>query len=61
VAAGPLADLAVAGRLAARALKRRLRSGIEPPPDLDAFQRGMDRLLAAVPRDVLREYRWVEM
>lgn len=61
MAAGSLADLTVAGRLAARALKRRLRSGIEPPPDLDAFQRGMDRLLAAVPRDVLREYRWVEL
>jgi len=43
--AGMLTDLAVAGKLTAKALGRRLRSQIEPAPDLDKFEREMQALL----------------
>lgn len=59
--AGIITDLSVAGRLAARAVKRRLHREIEPPPDLDAFTDAMERVLAEAPKSVVRDYRWIEL
>lgn len=59
--AGLLADINVAGRLALRTLGRRLRSEIEPPPDLQHFTRTLDTVLTQAPADIIREYRWVEL
>ena len=57
--AGALTDLGVAGRLAARAVGRRLRSDIEPPPDLDKFTADMEALLAQAPPSTVKEFHWV--
>jgi len=56
---GTITDLAVAGQLATRALGRRIRSEIEPPPDLDRFSGAMEQLLAKAPEAVVRDYCWV--
>ena len=42
---GTMTDLTVAGKLAARALGRRLRSEIEPAPDREKFTHEMQALL----------------
>ena len=47
--AGTLTDLTVAGKLAVRAVGRRLSSDIEGPPDLDDFVSEMESLLKLVP------------
>jgi hypothetical protein len=57
--AGILADLSVAGRLAARSIGRRLRSEIEPPPDLVQFTDGMEALLAQAPAGTIKDYSWL--
>lgn len=59
--AGMLTDLAVAGRLAARTIGRRLRSEVEPPPDLNAYTREMQACLDGVAEGVVRDYGWFTM
>lgn len=58
---GPLADLAVAGKLAARSIGRRLRSEIEPAPDLGAFIDDMEAVLTQAPPDTIKDYYWLRM
>lgn len=59
--AGTLTDLAVAGKLAAKTLGRRMRSEIEPAPDLENFTRDMRTLLENLPDGVVRDYAWLSM
>lgn len=59
--AGVFTDLAVAGRLAARSLGRRLRSEVSAPPDLEAFRTRMSNLLTGVPGGVIRDLHWVDL
>ena len=59
--AGPLTELTVAAQLLGRALGRRLRGELEPPPDLDAFRRGFQQLLDRVPADTFAEVRWCSL
>jgi len=59
--AGTLTDFSVAARLAVRSLGRRLRSGISPPPDLDAFRSGLSALLARLAPGVIRDLHWVDL
>ncbi len=59
--AGIFADLAVAARLALRATGRRLRSEIEPAPDLDDFQSELQAALDAAPDGVIAEVAWLDM
>lgn len=54
-------ELMVAGRLALRTVGRRLRSEIEPPPDLGAFTREMEAVLMQAPDSVVRDYCWVHL
>jgi len=58
---GIITDLNVAGRLAVRAVKRRLRHEVDRPPDLDAFTRAMERVLSQAPKSVVRDYHWVKL
>ena len=58
---GALTDLAVAARLAGKALVRRLRSDIEPPPNLDDFTRGMQQLLDKASPGIIRDSAWLSM
>ncbi len=57
--AGVLTDLGVAGRLAVRALGRRLHSEIEPPPDLASFTDAMESILAQAPPSTVKNFHWV--
>ena len=50
--AGTLTELAVAGKLLMRALGCRMRSEVEPAPDLNRFQAGMEQLLAGAPESI---------
>lgn len=59
--AGTLTDLTVAARLAGKAIARRLRSDIEPPPNLDDFTRGMGQLLETAPTGIIRDSAWLSM
>ncbi len=59
--AGLLADLNVAGKLALKAVGRRFRSEIEPPPDLVQFTSKMEKVLSGAPESVVRDYCWVEL
>ena len=59
--AGALTDLTVTGKLLAKSLGRRLRSEIEAPPDLAAFERGLQQVLDAAPPGVVRESAWLSM
>jgi len=56
-----ITELKVAGRLALRVAGRRLRGGIEPPPDLAAFTGEMEELLAQAPASVVADYCWVQL
>ena len=58
---GTLTDLTVAGKLAARALGRRLRSDIESAPDNEKFIRETQDLLDNAPSNVVREYTRLTM
>jgi hypothetical protein len=59
--AGTLTELAVAGKLALRALGRRMRSEVEAAPDLDQFQADMEQLLAGAPGHVVRDHCWLSL
>lgn len=59
--AGVLTDLNVAGRLALRAVGRRMRADIEPPPDIEQFREDMEKLLSAAPAAAVRDYHWVSL
>ena len=59
--AGILTDLAVAGKLTAKALGRRLRSQIEPAPDLSKFAREMQALLDSASDGLVRDAIWLSM
>ena len=58
---GTMTDLTVAGKLAARALGRRLRSEIEPAPDREKFTQEMQALLDKAPTGAVRDYTWLSM
>jgi hypothetical protein len=55
-----LVDLQVAGRLALREARRRLRGEREPAPDLPRFREALDRAVAAIP-DAIVEAVWIEV
>lgn len=57
----PLIDLAVAARFGMRALARRVRGELEHEPDLPAFEREMERALAALPAGTVREHLWLTL
>ena len=59
--AGTLTELSVAGRLALRAIGRRMRSEVEPAPDLDQFQSDMEQLLGSVPEGIIRDHCWLTL
>lgn len=59
--AGILTELGVAGKLAGRTLLRRLRSQVEPAPDLPAFTLGMQRLLDRDASASVRNYTWLTL
>lgn len=59
--AGTLTELGVAGRLAVRAVSRRLRSQVQSPPDLDEFTRRLDSLISAAPDSVIVDHTWLTM
>jgi hypothetical protein len=53
-----LTEVTVASRLLGRALCRRLRGELEPPPDIDAFRAGFQALLDSVPTETFAEIKW---
>ncbi|PLW67701.1 hypothetical protein C0039_16000 [Pseudohalioglobus lutimaris] len=55
------ADLSVAGKLALRAIGRRLRTDIEPAPDLEAFTQRLQALLSRAPDGLIRDYYWLDL
>jgi Protein of unknown function (DUF3047) len=59
--AGTLVDLWVAGKLAARSIGRRLRSQIEPAPDLAQFTASMETLLAQAPSGTVKHVSWLNL
>jgi hypothetical protein len=59
--AGLLADLTVAGKLAVKTLGRRLRSEIDPAPDLEKFNDEMHALLDNAPSGLVRDSTWLTM
>lgn len=56
-----LTDLLVAGRLAARAVGRKLTGQVSPPPDTGAFRQAMDAVLAGLPDGIVSEHLWVHL
>jgi hypothetical protein len=58
---GALVDLAVAARLGLREAGRALRGRREREPDLDAFERDVERGLAALPAGVVAERVWLRL
>ena len=59
--AGPLTELGVAARLAGRSLARRLRSAVEPAPDLQRFSHDLQALLDKASPGTLRNYAWLTL
>jgi hypothetical protein len=59
--AGIFTDVTVAAKLGVRALGRRVRAEIEPPPDLDAFRREMEGVLSGAAHSIVGEYRWIDL
>jgi hypothetical protein len=59
--AGTLTELAVAGRLALRAIGRHMRSEVQPAPDLEQFQSDMEQLLASAPDSIIRDHCWLTL
>ena len=59
--AGLFADLNVAGKLALGAVGRRIRSEIEPPPDLEQFSSSLEKVLSNAPASAIRDYYWVDL
>jgi len=58
---GVLTDLSVAARLGLREAGRALRGQREAEPDLDAFERLVERALAALPAGVVAERVWLRL
>jgi hypothetical protein len=58
---GALTDLGVAARLGLREAARALRGRREREPDLDAFERELERALAALPAGVVAERVWLRL
>ena len=58
---GALTDLSVAARLGLREAGRALRGRREAEPDLDAFERELERALAALPAGVIAERAWIRL
>ena len=58
---GAIADLSVAARLGLREVGRALRGQREAAPDLAAFERDVERALAALPRGVVAERVWLHI
>ena len=58
---GPLADLSVAGKPALRTHGRRVRSENESAPDLEQFKSEIERLLSALPDNVIHDYCWLDL
>jgi len=56
-----ITELRVASQLALRVMARRLRGGIEPPPNLSAFTTEMEALLAQAPDSLVRSYHWIQL
>ena len=59
--AGLFADLNGAGKLALGAVGRRIRSEIEPPPDLEQFASSLEKVLSNAPASAIRDYYWVDL
>mgnify|MGYP001814233822 CR=1 FL=1 len=59
--AGPLTDIGVAARLAARTLGRRVRSGLEAEPDIAAFRQRMQSLVSRIPEGLVQSTQWLDM
>lgn len=59
--AGVLTELEVAGKLAIKAIGRKLHSEVEPAPDLEAFSSGMQSLLDKAPTGVILDYTWLNL
>jgi hypothetical protein len=58
---GVLTDLSVAARLGLREASRVLRGQREAEPDLDAFERELERALAQLPAGVVAERIWLRL
>jgi hypothetical protein len=58
---GVLTDLGVAARLGLREAGRALRGKREADPDLEAFERELERALAALPAGVVAERVWLRI
>lgn len=58
---GTLTDLKVAGKLAVRAMGARLRSELEPTPDLDIFKERMQALLDSAKPGFIKDTQWVSI
>jgi hypothetical protein len=58
---GTLTDLKVAGKLAVRVMEARLRSELEPTPDLVKFKQSMQALLDSVKPGLITDAQWLSM
>ena len=58
---GALTDIKVAGKLAFRAIGARLRSNLEPAPDLEKFKECMQVLLDSAAPGLIAEFQWISM
>ena len=58
---GTITDLAVAGQLLAKSMRRRIRGGHEPGPDLDVFGSSMQILLDGAPAGLIESYCWLDL
>jgi hypothetical protein len=58
---GPVTDLTVAARLGLREAARALRGRREAEPDLDVYERELERALAALPAGAVAERVWLRL
>jgi hypothetical protein len=58
---GTFTDLKVASKLAVRAFGARLRSELEPTPDLVQFKQSMQALLDSAQADLIKDTQWVSI
>lgn len=59
--AGTLTELTVAGKLAGKAVGRKLRGAIEAAPDLNAFRDDMRQLLDRLPAELIQDLVWFDL